>query len=266
MNLRLIKPDKYNKYYIQKAYGGYSPCIQGYPLDFAGSVLANCVGYATGRFNEIGGYNKIKYAIAGNAENWIDNCPKTLKTGTEPKNGCILVWQKGATKQEKDGAGHVAIVEKVINKYTVFTSESGYGDRAFYNELREIGNQWGKGNNYKFLGCIYNPAIEWTSSLLDDWMMAAKSDGYYHGNIDNTWGNMCSEAAARIRLTWGNNNYNLNVWLQYALKMYGYYYGDIDGLFGNMTYEAVCNYQAKFKLYIDGMVSTQTFKMLNCIW
>ena len=98
-NYRLGIPSKTNKYYIQKAAGGWSSCIAGYPLYFQGSVLSNCVGYATGRFNEIGNYGKIKYAIGGNAENWIDNCPATLKKGTIPKQGCVMVWQKGATKK-----------------------------------------------------------------------------------------------------------------------------------------------------------------------
>ena len=262
MEIRIKVPAKTNKYYIQQAFGGYSPCIEGYPLYFKGSVLANCVGYVIGRFNCIGGYRKIKYAIKGNAENFIDNCPITLKKGTVPQQGCILVWQKGATKQGYDGAGHVAIVEKVINSYTVFTSESGYGDRIFYNEIRKNANQWGKGSQYKYLGCIYNPAVKSSTTLLDDWMTAAKKDGYYKGNIDNTWGSYCSQAAAKIQLRKGSKARNLVLWLQTALWMYGYYKGTIDGDFGTMTQNAVLDYQKKFGLVQDGMVSTITFKKL----
>lgn len=265
MIIRRTIPDKTNKYYIQQAYGGYSPCISGYPLYFKGSVLANCVGYATGRFNEIGGYGSIKYAIRGNAENWIDNCPKTLKIGTEPKQGCVMVWQRGATKQEKDGAGHVAIVEKVINSYTIFTSESGYGDRYFYNDVKQIANQWSKGSQYKYLGCIYNPAITESTTLLDDWMIAAKKDGYYTGNIDNVWGAFCNRAAAKMQLKYGCIDYNSVTWLQTALWLYGYYSGTIDGIFGYMTQQAVRNYQKVWGLYVDGIVSIKTIKMILCI-
>lgn len=71
-----------------------------------------------------------------------------------------MVWQKGATLNGADGAGHVAIVEKVINDTEVYTSESAYGGTAFRNATRKKGSdgKWGMGSDYKFLGFIYNPA------------------------------------------------------------------------------------------------------------
>ena len=72
-----------------------------------------------------------------------------------------MVWQKGATLNGSDGAGHVAIVEKVVSDTEVYTSESGWGSSIpFWNKTRTKGNgNWGQGTAYKFLGFIYNPAI-----------------------------------------------------------------------------------------------------------
>ena len=46
---QLTIPSQDDPYYIRKAYGGYSPCVQGKPEWFTGSALANCVGYCWGR-------------------------------------------------------------------------------------------------------------------------------------------------------------------------------------------------------------------------
>ena len=155
MEMRTSKPGKGNKYYIRKANGGYSNAIQGYPTDKECNVLSNCVGYAYGRFNEIGGYGYCKYLAPVNAENFMDY-KGSCKTGMEPKAGAVMVWEgKGSL------AGHVAIVERVDSDTQVFTSESGYGSSAFWNQTRKKGSgNWGAGSNYIFKGFIYNPAVK----------------------------------------------------------------------------------------------------------
>ena len=70
---RLSKPTKGNIYYNTKANGGISTAIKGSPVDSDCDVLSNCVGYALGRFNEIGGYGTIKYLKSVNAENFMAN-------------------------------------------------------------------------------------------------------------------------------------------------------------------------------------------------
>ena len=157
---RTSKPEKGNKYYIRKANGGWSPCIQGSPVDPDCNVLSNCVGYAIGRFNEIGGYNSCKYLVSVNAENFIQYGSSGLEVGQAPRLGACMVWQKGPTLDGADGAGHVAIVEQVISDTEVMTSESAYGGKAFYTSTRKKGSdgKWGMGGDYKFLGFIYNPA------------------------------------------------------------------------------------------------------------
>ena len=157
--MRTTKPEAGNKYYITKAKGGYSNAIQGKPTDADCDVLPNCVGYAYGRFNEIGGYGYCKYLRPVNAERFIE-CAGGLQVGQTPKLGACMVWRKGATLSGDDGAGHVAIVEKVVSSTQVITSESAYNSTPFYTKTRNNGTgNWGMGTSYVFLGFIYNPAV-----------------------------------------------------------------------------------------------------------
>lgn len=153
--MRTTKPGAGNKYYIRKASGGYSNAIKGSPTDSECDVLANCVGYAYGRFNEIGEYGYCKYLAPVNAEDFMDY-KGSCQTGMTPKVGAVMVWEgKGSL------AGHVAIVERVDSDSQVFTSESGYGSSAFWNQTRKKGSgNWGSGSNYAFKGFIYNPAVK----------------------------------------------------------------------------------------------------------
>lgn len=160
--IRTSKPSAGNKFYITTSRGGYSSCIEGYPTDKDCNVLANCVGYACGRFNEIIGSMRYPY-LNCNAENFIERAINTygLEIGQTPKAGAIMVWQKGSTLSGNDGAGHVAIVEKIIDANTIYTSESGYGSNAFWNSTRKNNNgRWGIGSGYTFRGFIYNPSVK----------------------------------------------------------------------------------------------------------
>ena len=154
--IRTTKPEANNKYYIRKVNGGYSNAIKGNPADKDCDVLSNCVGYAYGRFNEIIGEKGCNYLKPVNAENFMQH-KGNLKTGTKPKIAACMVWQKGATLSGSDGAGHVAIVEKVISDTEVLTSESAWGGSAFYNKTRKKGSDGNWGYNGKFLGFIYCP-------------------------------------------------------------------------------------------------------------
>ena len=157
---RLTKPEKGNKYYNTISNGGYSNAIKGKPTDPDCDVLSNCVGYAYGRFNEIGEYGCCKYLSPVNAENFIQY-KGDLEVGQTPKVGACMVWKRGATLSGSDGAGHVAIVEEVISDTEVVTSESGWNSsKPFWTQTRKKGSngKWGAGNDYTFLGFIYNPA------------------------------------------------------------------------------------------------------------
>lgn len=156
MDMRTTKPVD-NKFYITVDRGGYSYCIDGKPTDARANVLANCVGYACGRFNEIIG--SMQYPkLTCNAENFISKarqCYPNLQITDYPTLGGIMVWEGLG-----ELAGHVAIVEKLLSASSVYTSESAWGGTAFYNATRNNTNgRWGMSSSYRFIGNIVNPAI-----------------------------------------------------------------------------------------------------------
>lgn len=153
---------KNNKYYIRIPQGGYNAAVYGEPTQPYANVLDNCVGYANGRFNEIGAYGKCKYQLVCDAEDFIESAKKQgLKISPTPIEGGIMVWQKGATLGSGDGAGHVAVVERVYDDGTILTSESGWNSWAFKTVRRDNTNgRWGQNEYYRFRGCIINPAVK----------------------------------------------------------------------------------------------------------
>lgn len=156
-SIRTSKPGAGNKNFIRTATGGWNTCIKGNPTDSQCDVLANCVGYASGRFNEI--INNVRgttgctyKTLNCNAINFKERAEAAgLKTGSTPRVGAIMCWGNS-------GAGHVGIVEKVNSSSSVYTSESGYGSSAFWNSTRSNSNgRWGLNSNYYFRCFIYLP-------------------------------------------------------------------------------------------------------------
>lgn len=169
--IRTTKP-QFSPYYIRKVDGGYSDACKGKPTDPTATVLSNCVGYANGRFAEIIGKPYIEYQLVCNAENFIERAVSMgLKISPTPTLGGVMVWQKGSTLSGGDGAGHVCVVEQIIDENTIFTSESGYNaNRPFWNQTRTNKNgRWGQSSEYSFRGCIINPSV---------------NDGFWLGGLD----------------------------------------------------------------------------------
>lgn len=153
--IRTTRPTAGNKYFIRKANGGYSTCIQGKPTDSQCNVLANCVGYACGAYNEELGLGYEKYHLNCNAENFIERAIASgLSVVFKPVVGSILCWEGIGSL-----AGHVAIVIEVINDNCIRTAESGYGSsRPFWITTRYNNNgRWGLNSNYRPRGFIVNP-------------------------------------------------------------------------------------------------------------
>ena len=158
-----------NKYYIRKVTGGLNGAVAGDPTQPYANVLDNCVGYANGRYNEAwndpnleGIVKPFHVQLVCNAENFIESAKRQgLKISSTPIEGGIMVWQKGRTLSDNDGAGHVAFVERVYDDGSIMTSESGWGSWAFKTVRRDNSNgRWGQNSLYKFRGCIINPSIE----------------------------------------------------------------------------------------------------------
>lgn len=144
-------PSQSNKYYIGKSFGGYSPCLVINKSN--GFTLANCVGYALGRFNEIND-SGWRYFISTDAQYVWYNAPSVLEKGQIPKLGALMCWSTNSS-----GYGHVAIVEKIEKEgstYKLTTSESAYGGSVFYTKIRKS-SELNYGYGGSFQGFIYQP-------------------------------------------------------------------------------------------------------------
>ena len=237
---RLTRPEAGNPYYNTKASGGYSDAIRGKPTDSGCDVLSNSVGYAYGRFNEIGGYGRMKYLRPVNAENFIQNAGG-LTVDQTPTLGACMVWRKGATLSGGDGAGHVAIVEQILSPTRIVTSESGYGVATpFWTKTRDKGDgNWSAGSGYTFLGFIRNPAVS--------------------GETPGKEGDDMQLPVLRS----GNKSETVRA-LQALLTGYGVSVGTsgLDGSFGPATYKALREYQSQSGLDPDGICCPKTWGKL----
>ncbi len=254
---RLTRPGAGNKYYIRKASGGYSSAVQGSPRDSQCDVLHNCVGYANGRFNEIIGAGKESYALVCNAEQFVTRAKALgLTVGQTPRLGAIAVWQAGATLQGSDGAGHVAVVEKMVSTTEIITSESGWNaSKPFWTQTRKKGSgNWGQGSSYKFLGFIYNPApcCQGTPTVTEPTAPVTKPTTTTEKKATGTAKSFDKKLAGtytvtagsglHIRNAAGKNNASLAL-LPCGTKVqnYGYYtlVGNVKWLYIQVTYQGV---------------------------
>lgn len=151
----------------------WNTCMQGSPVVIGATALANCTGYAEGRSLEIyceaTGFDPIEnnghpwlIFSSHNAGEWYDvadNSQDFSVNPTTPSAGAIMVWTQSGN------AGHVAIVEEVIDNDTVITTESGYdgiAGRTWLSHTRRRGQNglWDGDlftmGGYQFLGFIAN--------------------------------------------------------------------------------------------------------------
>lgn len=220
---RLTKPEKGNPYYNTVGNGGYSRAIKGKPTDSGCDVLANCVGYAAGRFHEIANRPKMDYFDPVNAENIFENAKQHgLKTGNLPALGALIVWQKGATLNGSDGAGHVAVVEQILGGGLIVTSESGYNaSKPFWTAHYYSPYKYKDG--YKLLGFVYQPEPQTQRAM----RKGDKGEDVKH--------------------------------LQEALAQRGYLRkNEVDGDFGTITLGAVLAFQFENELEVDGVAGAYT--------
>ena len=192
MQIRTSCPNE-NNYYIRQVNGGWNGAIQGKPTKAGANVLANCVGYANGRFAEIIGKDKIENQMTCNASGFVIRGQRdyNLKIVPYPTLGGIMCWEGGT-----NNCGHVAIVERIDSGNKIYTSESCYGGSAFYNAYRTNDNgRWGMGSSYKFQACIINPEIgdvHWEAPTTNT-MYVNTASAPLNVRIDDNWGKVIGQ-------------------------------------------------------------------------
>lgn len=125
------------------------------PFYQSGYGLPNCTCYAWGRFWEISdtsgdGSNKPTLPT-GDAGTWYGNASGYEK-GSIPKLGAVVCWSY------PNQAGHVAIVEKILDNGDIVTSNSAWQSTFFYTKTIYKSDGYNFGN-YVFQGFIYNPHV-----------------------------------------------------------------------------------------------------------
>lgn len=228
-NPRYSKPENGNPFYNTTDVGGYSKCIEGQPTDPGCNVLANCVGYACGRFNEIVGsmkYPQFKvnaYSFIWVAQTYYPELPIT----NYPTLGGIMVFKKRGKNY-----GHVLIVEDIVDDNTIITSESAWQGSAFFNARRYKSNGYLTG--YDFLGCIGNPAVTPTPTPTPTGDKLYKVVGGSLLLLNDSYASIGEYPTGTI-VKYIRDGYNLN----YQGKTYHYYYVEVttDGKQGYMASE-----------------------------
>lgn len=175
------------------------------------SVLNNCVGYANGRLIEIwdraleigylvkkdGKYylkngtevpdlkwNQLKNLIVNSPPDWYNSWPTSwagFSKGNTPQVGAVAIWGH-KTNGYFDGAGHVAIVEEIIDaggaNERIVVSESSSGcdgvekvawvnlSKKSYSIKKSSGYNYNQylGSSYQFMGFLISPVCQLSST------------------------------------------------------------------------------------------------------
>lgn len=115
---RTTAPSNSDLRWIKTTSGGYNQCIYGYYG--APSVLPNCTGYVHGRVMEIRGNTSDNSGLSfGNGADYYNGSTSNWIQQQTPSLGAVACWS--------GGAGHVAIVERIIDDNTILLSESSWG-------------------------------------------------------------------------------------------------------------------------------------------
>lgn len=135
------------------------------PFYIAGYGLPNCTCYAWGRFWEISdpkgtGENKPNLPT-GDAGTWILS-PGGYETGNTPKLGAVICFSDNS-----GGAGHVAIVEQILDNGDLVTSNSAWNSTFFYPKTVYKSDGYNT-PGYSFQGFIYNPFVTYISPVVPD--------------------------------------------------------------------------------------------------
>lgn len=181
---RTSAPESGNPYYNTTSVGGYSNARVGDPTISGTNVLANCSGYALGRFHEAIGDSKFrffpnkygardggKFKEVGAAQLRAEpDCGLVIdEAGEVPLPGDIITWK------QPGNAGHVAFVEQVPDNDTIVISHSAWGgfssgDRVFHLDTVKRGNSanmwplWAN-KGYIFSALVHNPGMKYQKNM-----------------------------------------------------------------------------------------------------
>lgn len=111
----------------------------------AGYGMPNCTAYAFGRLLE---QNKSRSRLTGNGGKWFAQALSAgYPTGNRPALGAVICWKSS-------GAGHVAIVEKILPNGDIICSNSAWKGTNFYTttHFKKDGYNF---KGYTFQGFIY---------------------------------------------------------------------------------------------------------------
>lgn len=243
---RLVAPSKSDMHYYSDNI--FYKCGYGMP---------NCTAYAWGRWYELLGVKPKVYT--GNAENWF---PKGTsydgyERGQTPKLGAIACWRKGQAGNDKDGAGHVAIVEEIYADGSILTSNSGYKASLFFTKKIPKGYA---SSGYTFQGFIYlpiefdNPTIN-TDYKYEDFVGDIQSA--IGAKVDRIAGPETLSKTPTVSKT-KNRTHKVISPLQKYLYSLGYTeIGKVDGIAGPKFDAAVRHFQKDNGCVVDGELTAQ---------
>ena len=238
MDIRKTNPGPDNKYYLRVP-EGWNPCILGNANNrlYPDSVLANCIGAAVGRFNELtrsGGCDLLGNRYPGAL---LDLARvQGLEIGDTPRPGCVVVMLKSDNLN-----GHVINIEKVSGgKYYTFESGWNYTPGVYIsNRWVSKSNNFGMSTDYRFAGCIYNPCV-------DPYAFAQEYVNKWH------------RTGPGVKA------------VQWVLNREGCYEpgsdNSIDGSCGPATIAAIENYQRAHGLEVDGSAGPLTQAQMKNDW
>lgn len=214
-----------NKFYVNQKYGGYNLCI--IINKNTGSVLANCTGYAYGRFMEETGKTYCNLPRT-NACTWF-NANHGYETGLTARKGAVLCYSGGW-----ENRGHVSIVEEVYSDGSILVSQSNYGG-ILWEQVKLTYPNYNQGYNLHFQGFIYNPEVDDQPSPSSKIKMHGIDISQHNGydlNIDDY-------DFVIIRACWGTNqDSKADTWrrlceekkIPYGVYMYTYALSEQDAI------------------------------------
>lgn len=134
---------------------GYNAQILGRPSAWAYSVLADCTGYVHGRWMELGNTTTEYNLSNGHAKTYWGHDDGYAR-GQTPQLGAVLCMGGGS-------AGHVAIVEEILDNGDIMCSESNYDSSIFEYVRRYKSLGYRRSSSSAsiggFQGFIYHPNI-----------------------------------------------------------------------------------------------------------